>query len=233
MSLPPVSDRGGPAAGMPEPTPDADAQDYWEDFYRDHTRGEEGRVNGVLAEEVADLPPGRALDLGSGEGADAIWLAERGWTVTAVDVSATALHRASAHAARLGLTDRIAVEQHDLTRTFPDGRFDLVSAQFLHSPVERRGERGSILRRAADAVSPGGVLLIGSHQGWPSWVTEPPFDVDLPTVQETLDLLALDAEWTAERLDVLTRQLPGPDGAPGSRQDNVVRLRRSGSRAAR
>lgn len=73
-----------------------------------------GRVNPRLAEVAAGLPSGRALDLGCGEGADALWLAERGWQVVAVDISATALQRAAEAAAARNLLARIDFERHDL-----------------------------------------------------------------------------------------------------------------------
>ena len=128
------------------------AEQFWEERYSGEERVWSGNPNVLLVREVADLAPGSALDLGCGEGADAIWLARRGWRVTAVDVSATALRRGAAHAADADVADGITWEQHDLSRSFPAGAFDLVSAQFLHSPVAEDGERESILRRAAAAV---------------------------------------------------------------------------------
>jgi methylase of polypeptide subunit release factors len=98
-----------------------------------------GRANATLVDVVQDLPPGTALDLGCGEGGDAVWLALRGWQVTAVDVSPTALRRAGEHAAQAGVADRVTTERHELGRSFPDGTYDLVCAAFLHSPVELPG----------------------------------------------------------------------------------------------
>src|SRR6201999_1068924 len=109
-----------------------------------------GRVNVQFADLVSDLPPGRALDLGCGEGGDAVWLAERGWHVTAVDVSETALARAKAEAKTRGMLDRIDFQRHDLSDSFPDGSFDLASAQFLHSTV--RLKRTQVLINPAGAV---------------------------------------------------------------------------------
>ncbi|MGW5673195.1 class I SAM-dependent methyltransferase, partial [Micromonospora sp. NPDC003776] len=114
---------------------DQDTARYWDDLYHQRDRVWSGRVNAVLAEVVNALPPGTALDLGCGEGGDAIWLASRGWRVTAVDVSTTALDRLTAEATRAGVASRITVARHDLTRNFPAGRYDLVSAQFLQSPL--------------------------------------------------------------------------------------------------
>ena len=114
----------------------SEAQQVWEEHYADRDRVWSGRVNVRLAEVAESLPPGRALDLGCGEGGDAMWLAERGWHVTAVDISQTALDRAAADARSRNLLERIDFQRHDLPDTFPEGVFDLVSAQFLHSTVE-------------------------------------------------------------------------------------------------
>jgi len=97
--------------------------------------------------EAAGLPPGRALDLGCGQGGDAIWLAQRGWTVTGVDVSATALAVAAEQAAAAGVADAITWERADVGGSLPDGPFDLVTSSYLHSPVEIPW--GAILRAAA------------------------------------------------------------------------------------
>ncbi len=112
---------------------------FWEDRYRAADRMWSGNVNATLESEVAAVPPTTALDLGCGEGADAIWLGQRGWLVTAVDVSPTALVRGAAQAALLRVAERVRFEQHDLTRSFPSGIHDLVSAQFLQSKPARHG----------------------------------------------------------------------------------------------
>ena len=98
----------------------------------------------VLVDVVGSLRPGKALDLGCGEGGNAIWLARQGWRATAVDVSATALDRASSDAATAGVADRIDFQRHDLALTFPSGAFDLVSAQYLHSPIKETKTRREI-----------------------------------------------------------------------------------------
>ena len=107
----------------------------------------------------AELEPGTALDLGCGEGGDAIWLAAQGWTVTATDISQTALDIATRHAAEAGVS--VTWERHDLAESQPAGPFDLVTTSFLHSKVEL--PRAQILRAAAGAVAPGGTLLIVGH----------------------------------------------------------------------
>jgi SAM-dependent methyltransferase len=118
---------------------------YWDDFYAEKDAVWSGKPNDLLVRYAADLSPGTALDLGCGEGGDALWLADRGWQVTAVDVSEVALRRGAAHAADAGVESRITWQRHDLAESFPDGTFDLVSAQFLHSPVAEDGEREDVL----------------------------------------------------------------------------------------
>ncbi|MEU6829300.1 class I SAM-dependent methyltransferase [Nocardia beijingensis] len=202
--------------------------EYWEAFYQERERVWSGRPNFLLVREIEALAPGTALDLGCAEGADAIWLAERGWRVTAVDVSETALARARTNAARQELSGEIDWQRHDLDHTFPAGQFDLVTAQYLHSPAAKDGERTRILRRAAEAVAPGGLLLIVGHAQWPSWVLEPPADVHFPTTAEVRAGLALDpAEWQVEAEEVVEREHAGPEGQPGTRKDNILRIRRN------
>lgn len=92
-----------------------------EEIYQEHERKWSGRPNATLVGGVAGLPPGRALDLGCGEGADAIWLARQGWTVTGADISATALDRAAADARAAGAAGRIEWRLGDLVAAVPAG----------------------------------------------------------------------------------------------------------------
>jgi len=211
--------------------PGSVSEEYWEEFYRGRRSRWSGNPNSLLVGEVSDLTPGTALDLGCGQGGDAIWLASQGWQVTAVDVSATALARAADHTAAAGVTEEIEWERHDLEASFPSGSFDLVSACYLHSPVQMPRER--VLRSAAGAVAPGGTLLIVGHAGRPSWNETHP-EIHLPTPQEVLDGLALPAgRWEVRRSDFVTRQLPDPDGKPATRPDNVLTVGRVDPEATR
>ncbi|MFP5317071.1 MAG: class I SAM-dependent methyltransferase [Acidimicrobiia bacterium] len=118
-----------------------------------------GRPNGRLVAEVGDLVAGRALDVGCGEGADAIWLARRGWTVTAVDISDLALGRARKAAALAG----VAVEWvcgDALQTPFPPGSFDLLSMQY---PALPKAAGDAAVRTLAGTVRPGGLLLAVYH----------------------------------------------------------------------
>ncbi|MDQ1050763.1 bifunctional 2-polyprenyl-6-hydroxyphenol methylase/3-demethylubiquinol 3-O-methyltransferase UbiG [Streptomyces sp. V4I2] len=202
------------------------ASEFWEARYKDSERVWSGRPNPLLVREASHLPPATALDLGCGEGADAVWLASRGWQVTGVDISYTALERAAAHAAEAGVGDRTAWERHELGTTFPQGSFDLVNAQFLQSPVHL--DQQGVLRQAAAAVAEGGTLLIVMHAGWPSWQSEPPFEAEFPTLEGTLAELALpEGSWSVETMGAVRRESVSPEGVEGYREDNVWRIRRT------
>lgn len=201
---------------------------FWEQRYRDSDRVWSGKPNPLLVREVTGLTPGTALDLGCGEGADAVWLARQGWRVTGVDIAQTALERAAAHAAQAGMAERTSWQRHELGVTFPAGRYDLVSAQFLQSPVAL--DQDAVLRRAAAAVAPGGTLLVVMHGGWPSWQGEHdhPFDAVFPTLDGVLESLALPAGWRVQTREAVRRPCPSPEGVPGTRVDNLWRLSRTG-----
>ena len=118
-----------------------------------------GRPNGRLVAEVVDLAPGRALDVGCGEGADAIWLAQRGWKVTAVDVSDVALGRAREAAEVAGaVVEWICGDA--LQTPFAPRSFDLVSMQY---PAVPKAPGETAVRTLLDTVRPGGVLLAVYH----------------------------------------------------------------------
>jgi SAM-dependent methyltransferase len=139
------------------------SQEFWDDRYRSAGQLWSGQPNPQLVAQAASLTPADALDVGCGEGADAIWLARHGWTVTGVDISAVALERAAGHAAARGdeVARRITWRQADLLSWDPGPqRYDLVSAQFMYLPP---GELESMHRRLAAAVRPGGTLLVVLH----------------------------------------------------------------------
>ncbi|SDH42640.1 Methyltransferase domain-containing protein [Sinosporangium album] len=132
---------------------------HWDEMYRSRDQVFSGNPNEVLVTETNDLPPGRALDVGCGEGADTLWLARRGWQVTAVDISEVALQRAAA--AAVDVEGRVAWARADLTTTPPQaGVFDLVSIHYF--PL-LRGPGHASLRGLLDAVAPGGTLLFATH----------------------------------------------------------------------
>jgi SAM-dependent methyltransferase len=134
-------------------------REAWNQRYADAELVWSAEANRFLVQEVADLPPGRALDLGAGEGRNAIWLAERGWRVTAVDFSGTGLQKARRLAEARGV--KVNWIEADLRTYSPArGAFDLVVLVYIHLPGE---ERRALVRRAADAVAAGGTLLVIGH----------------------------------------------------------------------
>ncbi|MFG3257114.1 class I SAM-dependent methyltransferase [Streptomyces sp. NPDC048172] len=210
-----------PTGGTPA---DESAELFWERHYR--ARRTWGvRVNPLLAETVAPLRPGAALDLGCGTGGDTVWLAERGWDVTAVDISATAVERVRDRARELGLGERVATERHDLGESFPKGRFDLVSAQYFHTPFPLL--RSRVLRTAAYALRPGGLLLIVDHGSTAPWSWNQDPDVHHPTPAETAATLDLDpAHFSVQRADMPLRRATGPSGETATVVDNVLLVQR-------
>jgi SAM-dependent methyltransferase len=193
---------------------------YWNERYGAE-RVWSGNPNPVLVRYAADLPPGTALDVGSGEGADVLWLARRGWTVTGADISDVALRACAELAEAAGVADRVSWQQADvLTWAPPTQAFDLVSAQFLHLPPAARAD---VLARLAAAVRVGGTLLVVGHH---------PSDMEvagmrrphLPDMFATGEQMAeaLDpAAWTIEA-SAPTRAATDPDGHPVTITDAVL-----------
>lgn len=209
---------------MSAPARDASPSEFWDGLYE--TRGpSNGIPNPVFAAVAAPLAPGWALDLGCALGSDSIWLAARGWRVTGVDISATALRQAAANAAQAGVADRIDFQQHDLAHTFPDGEFDLVSAVYLQSPL--KFPRRAVLRRASRAVARGGRLLVVVHGSNRPWGSSQNPDNQFPTPAESLAWLELEAgAWEVERSDARDREVARRDGSSATVTDIVTLVRR-------
>lgn len=210
----------------------ADATRFWDERYvsrrTEHGRMWSGRVNAAVAQQVSELVPGTALELGSGEGADALWLAARGWKVTALDISSMALEVGAREAAKAGLSDRIEWVQSDLTTWRPSAEYDLVTSAFLHSPVDF--PREAILRRAVSAVAPRGRLLIIGHGGFPP-MSEHVHDAEIPTFpspEELLTSLDLPAGWMVETSASMERTTKWRGEEDVVLVDTVLRVRRVG-----
>lgn len=198
----------------------------WDHRYGGVERAWSGNPNGTLVHEITDRAPGRALDIGAGEGADALWLAEHGWKVTATDISGNALARVRTEAERRGLD--IDLRRSDANDPAPFGTetFDLVSLQygsFKRTP-DQRG-----LRNLLDAVAPGGTLLVVHHDLTPMLE---PVDVATQTrmydpeafvgVDEVAAALAADPElWHIE----VHETRPRPPGAASTHHVDDVVLR--------
>ena len=135
----------------------SDTVEFWNDIWStmDHTFADHDEL---LVKHTRDLKPGRALDLGCGSGGNAIWLAQRGWRVTAVDFSDVAIEKGKVQAA-----DRqVGVEfvASDVTTYRPNGLYDLIISFYIQLWPEQRAQ---MLSSAAQALTPGGRLLFVSH----------------------------------------------------------------------
>lgn len=135
------------------------SEGFWDERYGSEDRIWSGQPNPQLVDRVASLQPGTALDVGCGEGADAVWLARQGWDVTALDVSQVALDKAAQHAADAGVD--VTWQQVDLDGWEGEPRtYDLVSAQFMYLPQPALAQ---LYRALGESVAPGGTLLLVGH----------------------------------------------------------------------
>lgn len=197
---------------------------YWDERYGQADRIWSGNPNPQLVAEASDLPVGRALEVGCGEGADTIWLAKRGWQVTGVDISPVALERAAQHAEAAGVTDRITWLHADLTDgTSPGSGFDLVAAHYLHLPGE---QRVPLFHALARAVGPGGTFLVVGHQPndmiRKTWSHVPGMFFTGAEVAADLD----PAEWTVVVDEARDRTTVDGEGNPFTIRDAVLTARR-------
>jgi SAM-dependent methyltransferase len=208
--------------------PSGDETD-WDHRYGDDTPMWSGNPNGTLVHEAGRLAPGRALDVGAGEGGDAIWLAEQGWRVTASDISRRALDRVGAEAGRRGLPVECHHADANALAAYETAAFDLVSAQYASIPRTADGRGvGNLL----DAVAPGGTLLVVSHDLGPmrapidDLAHSRPFDPDAYVrVDDFVTALAGSPGWD---IDVHEKRPRPPGSATASHHvdDIVLRARR-------
>lgn len=207
---------------------------YWEDRYAESELAWSGKPNSVLVTEARKLSPGRAIDIGSGEGADALWLAMQGWQVTGIDFASSGLAKARA---RAEATDRDAAaridwQRRDVTEWAPAPRsFDLVSAQFMHMPEPTRS---ALFRSLAAAVAPGGALLIVGHDA-DDFAENSDHRAHLVEKMFTVDnaLAAINDEGLSVKIaESRRREAPVPGGTD-FHHDIVVMARREPERAER
>ncbi len=196
----------------------------WEFRYREQPQRWSGNPNATLVDVVGALTPDRAVDLGCGEGADAIWLARQGWHVLGVDISSTAVARARAAAVEAGVDEHATFEDHDLSDWEPEGEIDLVTASFFHSREEL--PRTEILRRVADHVAPGGHVAIVSHAAPPPWSDHAHHDELLLDAAGEVAALGLGDDWEVVLAEHRERQATSPTGDPVTLDDIAVLLRR-------
>lgn len=189
-----------------------------------------GRPNGALVREVDGLTAGRALDVGAGEGGDAVWLAEQGWNVTATDVSRRALDRIATEASSRSLDVECLHADANALEPFASGAFDLVTAHYASIP---RTPDARAVCNMVDAVAPGGTLLVVTHDLEPmrapvdTATSSRPFDPDAyVSIDDVAAVLTERPDWHIE----VHATVPRPTGAASSHHvdDVVLRARREG-----
>lgn len=221
-----------------DPTPHRvqETREHWDARYRESDSMWSGKVNHALERALTrvGMSPAprsnlRALDLGCGEGGDALWLASQGYAVTGVDIAPTAIERAQSHALRQGVTATFAASdaeswlacQHTVGTTF-----DLITVSFLHTNVA--ADREELLRAARNLLHPGGVFLTVSHAHMPPWARPNFTDAEweartraLPTLQSEPALLSGEILLA----EVWDRTVEDPNGQSAVLEDLVVAVR--------
>lgn len=196
---------------------DVFSTEFWDERYGSTDRVWSGQPNPQLVDRVTSLVRGSVLDVGCGEGADAVWLARQGWDVTGIDVSQVALDKAALHAADAGV--EVDWQQVDLAGwTGEPGAYDLVSAQFMYLPQPALTE---LYRVLGDCVAPGGTLLLVGHHP----IDERHGDHDFPDVRwtpEEAEEWLNPNDWTSIELATIERQ-----GHLGTMHDGIVQAVRS------
>jgi SAM-dependent methyltransferase len=180
------------------------------------------RPNQFVAAELADLAPGRALDLAAGEGRNAVWLAERGWSVTAVDFSRVGLGKGRRLAAARGVEDRVdwVVADLDDYRPVADA-FDLVVVAYFQVGTELRAK---VLSRAAAALAPTGTLLVVGHDL--SNLTEGVGGPQYPEVLYTPEAITAELPGLRVLRAERVRRTVAQDDGPATAIDTLVRAQR-------
>lgn len=219
-------------AGMEQPQ----SQSEWDERYSEKERIWSGNPNEMLVRYASRLEPptaGRetAIDVGSGEGADAIWLAQNGWKTTGIDLSSVAVNRARESAAVQNLDVEFHVADVAQYARESGARYDLVTVFFLHSRDEEA--RAATMRSIPQLVAPDGQLLVVSHAAMPPWSRHHHHEDGSPrsapnaTAASEISALGLDANWNIEVAEEVERPATSPDGEEAALLDAVLLARRT------
>ena len=192
---------------------------YWDERYTATDLVWSAEPNRFVAEVCADLPPGRALDLAAGEGRNAIWLAQRGWTVTASDFSQVGLDKGRRLADHAGVSDRVAWVLADATTTDWPAEFDLVVIAYLQLG---EAERRAAALRGFSALQSGGRFVWVAHDS--SNLTEGTGGPPDPSVLMTADDVLIDL--TGEEYDVVRAERVARPVGDATAYDCLVALER-------
>ena len=193
----------------------------WDERYRSAELVWGARPNRWVEQELADLSPGTAIDLACGEGRNALWLAERGWQVIAVDFSAAALETGRRLESALATHHPIEWVCADATTYRPAEPVDLVVVCYLQLPAE---PRRAAMRSAASALAPGGTLFVVGHDS--TNIAEGTGGPQDPAVLFTAADLADDLEGTDLAIDRAEPVLRPVDGADRPAVDALLRAHR-------
>jgi SAM-dependent methyltransferase len=203
-------------------------KDYWDQHWQQAHRsgrgaGDGGAPHPYLARETGGLVPGTALDAGCGTGAEAIWLASRGWQVTGVDIASDALARAAERAANSEVSERVRWVEADLTVWDPGMRFDLVTTHYAHPAMPQL----AFYDRISAWVAPGGTLLVVGHlhtSGAVGHGHHPPAEASVTLADITAGLDS--SRWEIAIAEEHLRTVTGPGGQAIPLHDVVVRATR-------
>ena len=206
-------------------------KDYWDQLWQgDHSEAAAAMAvspaNPHLVCEIDALDPGTALDAGCGAGAEAIWLASRGWQVTGADIAEQALARAAERADATGVADRVQWVQADLSTWEPSATYDLVTTHYAHPAMPQL----EFYDRVASWVAPGGTLLIVGHlhhghghgHGHSGGGPSASASVSAADITARLD----PTRWEVATAEETHRTLAGPGRSPVPLHDVVVRATR-------
>lgn len=190
---------------------------FWNDMYGRSDRVMSGNPNPVLVQQVTGVKPGRALDVGCGEGDDARWLASEGWSVTAADISSTAIERAATLTENADIT---WVHENYLQTSPPAQSFDLVAMHYFALP---KADGPTAALGIAGSVAPGGTLLIVNHAVVEGHEWNGIRSSDYYEPHGIAELLG--ADWTVEIDETRPRTTAAPAGS-GHSHDTVMKATR-------
>lgn len=203
-------------------------QESWNNLYSEREQVWSGKPNATLVALIEKHQPATVLDLGCGEGGDVIWLAQRGWTATGIDISDVAIERARQAAEKLGVEAEFVAA--DLAEWRTDRKFDLIVSSFMQSHFDDL-DRIGIFRTALELLNVGGELVSISHAGMPSFVKK---DDPRREKMENLPQPLVEAHTLTENNDrfevklaeTRSRTVTSPDGEEGTIDDGVLVIKR-------
>ena len=198
-----------------------DSDRYWDEVWEAGAQGSpHDGADALLVAELAGVEPGRALDMGCGDGSNAVWLAERGWRVTAVDFSRKAVQAGRRNAAAAGAAVEFIVA--DAATYRPQGAYDLVASFYIQLPPV---QRAAMLSRMRAALRAGGTLLFASHDRStppPGWSKD-----DLATLTSVDEVVAELGGMEIERALVVEHGEPSEHDAHGHGLNSTVVIARA------